>query len=91
MAWKMMKSGIEFRKERKVALLARGKRSGLFCYGRDEGFVICEECERTTFKEETEMFGSEESGQQFPVKSGVAGFWWGKFFWRRKKGVAKSR
>jgi hypothetical protein len=53
MARKMMKSGIEFRKEGEVALLARGKRCGLFGDGRNKGLVICEECERTTFKEET--------------------------------------
>jgi hypothetical protein len=52
----------------------------LFGDGRNEGFVICEECESVTFEEETKMFGSEESGQQFPVNNGVAGFWWGKFF-----------
>jgi hypothetical protein len=54
----------------KVSLLTRGERSGLFCDGRDKGFVVGEEGERTTFEEETEMFGGEESGQQFPVKSG---------------------
>jgi hypothetical protein len=87
MAWKMMKSGIEFRKEGEVALLARGKSSGLFGDSRNKRFVICEECERMTFKEETEMFGSEESSQQFPLKSVVAVE---KVFWRRKKGAARS-
>jgi hypothetical protein len=54
MSRKMMKSGIEFGKEGKVALLARWKRSGLFCDGRDERFVVCEESERTTFQK---LFG----------------------------------
>jgi hypothetical protein len=63
-ARKMMKSGIEFRKEGEMALLARGKRGGLFGDSRNKGFVICEECERTTFKEETEMFGCKESGKE---------------------------
>jgi hypothetical protein len=52
----------------------------LFCDSRNKGLVVCEEGERTTLEEETEMFGGEESGQQFPVESGVAGFGWRKFF-----------
>jgi hypothetical protein len=85
MARKMMKSGIEFREEREVALLARRKRCGLFGDGRNKGLVICEECERMTLKEETEMFGCEESSQQFLVKSGVTSLWWGKFFGEERK------
>jgi hypothetical protein len=85
MARKMMKSGIEFGKEREVVLLARGKRGGLFGDGRNKGLVIWEKNERTTFKEEMEMFGREESGQQFPIKSGVTSFWWRKFFGEERK------
>jgi hypothetical protein len=59
----------------------------LFCDGRDERFVVCEESERTTFKKETEMFGGEEGGQQFPVESGVAGFGLRKFFGEEGEGL----
>jgi hypothetical protein len=61
MARKIIKSGIKFREEREVALLAGRKRCGLFGDGRNKGLVICEEDESTTFQEEPEMFGCEES------------------------------
>jgi hypothetical protein len=61
MTRKMVKSGIKFREEREMALLAGGKWCGLFGDGRNKGLVICEEGERTTLEEESEMFGCEES------------------------------
>jgi hypothetical protein len=61
MARKMVKSGIKLGEEREMALLAGGKWCGLFGDGGNKGLVISEEGERTTFEEETEMFGCEES------------------------------
>jgi hypothetical protein len=48
-------SGGEFRKERKVTLLPGGKRSASFGNGGDQGFVIREQGEQTTFKEKPEV------------------------------------
>jgi hypothetical protein len=36
------------------------------------------------------MFCSEESGQQFSVKSGVASFWWRKFFGEEGKRLPRA-
>ena len=79
MAWKMDKVGGEFGKERKVSLLAGRKRGGGFGNGRNEGFVVSEKGERTTFEEKSKMFDGKESGQKFSVKSGIAGFCGRKF------------
>jgi hypothetical protein len=49
------KSGGEFRKEGKVALLSGGKRSASFGNGGDKGFVISEQGEQTAFEEEAEV------------------------------------
>jgi hypothetical protein len=52
------KSGGEFRKEGKVALLPGGKRGASFGNGGDKGFVVSEQGEQTTFKEEAEVADS---------------------------------
>jgi hypothetical protein len=46
----------------------------LFADGGQKGFVVCEKGERTTFEEKSEMFDGKEGGQEFSVKSGIAGF-----------------
>ena len=86
-ARKVEKGCVEFGKERKVALLARGERSGLFGDGGHKWFVVSEKGERTTFKEKTEMFDRKESCEEFSVKSGIAGFSGGKFFGEEGKGL----
>ena len=54
------------------------------------GFVVCEKGERTTFEEKSEMFDRKESGQEFSVKSGIAGFCGGKFFGEKGKGLPRT-
>jgi len=84
------KGNVEFGKEGKVALLAGGKGGGLFGNGGHEGFVVSEKGERTTFKDKTEVFYGKESGKEFSVKSGIAGFCGGKFFGEKCKGLPRT-
>jgi hypothetical protein len=71
---KVGESGGEFREEGKVTLLTGGKGSASFGNGGDKGFVVREEGEKTTFKEETEVTDSKVGSQQFTVKGGVTSF-----------------
>jgi hypothetical protein len=55
--------GGEFREEGKMTLLTGGKGSSCLGNGGNKGFVIREEGEKTTFKEETEVADSKIGGQ----------------------------
>ncbi len=52
--------------------------------------MACEKGERTTFEEKSEMFDGKESGQEFSVKSGIAGFCRRKFFGEKGKGLPRT-
>jgi hypothetical protein len=71
---KVDKIGGKLGKEGKVTLLAGGKRGTGFGNGSNEGFVISEKGEKSTFQEKTEVTDCEVGCQQFPVKGRVTGF-----------------
>jgi hypothetical protein len=84
-ARKVGESGGKLREEGKVTLLTRGKGSASFGNGRDKGFVIREEGEKTTFEEKTEVADSKVGSQQFTVKGGVSSFSGRKFVGKESK------
>jgi hypothetical protein len=57
----MREGGVAGERETEEMLLVGGKWCGLFGDCRNKGLVVSEEGERTTFEEESEMFGCEES------------------------------
>jgi hypothetical protein len=81
--------GGEFREEGQMSLLAGGKRSTRFGYGSDEGFVIGEKDNVTTFLGESEMADCKVSCKEFSVKSGVPGFC-GESLWEKKLGASRN-
>ena len=62
----------------------------MFADGGQKGFVVCEKGERTTFEEKSEMFDGKEGGQEFSVKSGIAGFCCRQFFGEKGKGLPRT-
>ncbi len=63
-----------------MALLAGGLRRRNAGHGGDKRFMICEELELPTLKQETKMADGGEGGQQLSVESRVLDLCWCQLF-----------